>query len=426
MDQNSSTRRFALIYGLPFLLMAIGIAIWLWVPVPQKQITITTGADTGLYYRFAQQLALELKKEKIELKVQTSAGSLENLQRLQDHQAQLAIIQGGVGKSTDYPGIEALAAIFDEQVWVFYRPHSFKDKEGLTRLTQLKGRKIAMGMPGSGTRVLAEQLLSLNQIQNQEVQIIDRNAKDALHDLKNGHLDAAILVSGPQAPILMDYLKTPGLQVMSFEQADAYALRLPFLKKVTVPRGVIDLPADLPAKDLHILSTPAVLAIHPDLHPALITPIMRATEATLEHLDLLQKDGDFPSAQGFSWPHNADASYYLKTGPSFLHRHLPFWTVVWIERAIRLIVPLIAILIPLINIIPTLIRMRVDALTGAVYKQLRELELKALKESNYVWRDEWDQLQAKAMRLKVPKKFSANVYELRMYVDMIREKLEQR
>jgi hypothetical protein len=100
--------------------------------------------------------------------------------------------------------------------------------------------------------------------------------------------------------------------------------------------------------------------------------------------------------------------------------------VVWIERAIRLIVPLIAILIPLINIIPTLIRMRVDALTGAVYKQLRELELKALKDPNYVWRHEWDQLQAKAMRLKVPKKFSANVYELRMYVDMIREKLEQR
>jgi len=176
---------------------------------------------------------------------------------------------------------------------------------------------------------------------------------------------------------------------MSFEQADAYTVRLPFLKKVTVPRGVINLAEDLPRKDISILAAPAALAVSEDIHPALITPLMRAMDSTISQLGLLQKENDYPSENGFAWPHNDDAKHFLKNGASFLHRHLPFWSVVWVERAIRIILPLLAILIPLFNFLPKLIAMGVDAKTSAVYKKLRVLELAVAANPKKPWQEEW-------------------------------------
>jgi hypothetical protein len=210
---------------------------------------------------------------------------------------------------------------------------------------------------------------------------------------------------------------------MSFDQADAYAIRLPFLKRVTVPRGVINLAEDIPSKDLTILATPTALVVSDEIHPALITPLMRSSEAAIENLGLLQKEGEFPSATGFAWPHNEDAKHYLKTGPSFLHRHLPFWSVVWIDRAIRIGLPLLVILLPLFNYLPKLIQMRVESKTSAIYKRLRSLEMRFRQNRQLDWRKELDQIEEQALKIRVPQKFAVNIYELRMYIEMVRSKL---
>lgn len=242
-----------MLYVLPFLVIFfLGFLIWFLIPTPPKKITMTTGADNGLYYRFGQQLAKELLKEKISLEVLPSAGSLENIERLKQENANVhvGILQGGVGQVSENPNISALASVFDEQVWIFYRKAAFK--EGLTKMTQLKDKNISIGPQGSGTRDLGLKLLKLNQIDPQAdkstIQLKDFTASQSLKALHTKELDAVMLVSGPQAPIVLEYLRSPDLAVMNFDQADAYAVRLPFLKKVLVPRGVINLAEDLPKK----------------------------------------------------------------------------------------------------------------------------------------------------------------------------------
>jgi TRAP-type uncharacterized transport system substrate-binding protein len=417
-----------LLYVWPTLLVIlVGLLIWSLIPSPSSKLIITTGIDQGLYYKFGQQLSKELAKEGIQLEVLSSAGSVENIKRLNDPNAktQIALLQGGVGIPSEHSNLSALSSLFNEQVWVFYRKASFKIP--LTQLTALSQKRLSIGMPGSGTRALSQQLLHLNGIDldknTQGVIFKDLNAVDTLKALKANEVDVAILVSAPQAPIILQYLRTSELAVMSFDQADAYAIRLPFLKKVTVPRGVINLGEDIPSKDLTILATPTALVVSDDIHPALITPLMRSSEAAIENLGLLQKEGDYPSAHGFSWPHNEDAKHYLKTGPSFLHRHLPFWSVVWVDRAIRIILPLLVILIPLINYLPMLILMSVEAKTSAVYKKLRALELAVQTNSQTPWQDTLAQLQMHAMAMKVPRKYAVKVYELRMYIEMVRARL---
>ena len=420
------------LYLLPLLVvLLIGFLIWFLVPTPPKTMVISTGAENGLYYRFGQQLSKELSKEKITLEVLSSAGSTENLQRLGQKNnplsktVELSLLQGGLGEVSGHPQISALASVFDEQVWIFYRKAAFK--ESLTKITQLKSKTLSIGVQGSGTRDLGLQLLKLNQLDvdadKPALQLKEYTAAQSLQAMQAGELDAVMLVSAPQAPILLEYLRNPQLAIMDFEQADAYSIRLPFLKKVVVPRGVINLAEDLPRKDISILATPAALVVHEDIHPALITPLMRAMNASIQQMGLLQKESEYPSEYGFNWPHNEDAKHYLKTGPSFLHRHLPFWSVVWVDRTIRIILPLLVILIPLINYLPMLILMSVEAKTSAVYKKLRTLELAVAANPQKPWQEELNNLQKQALAMKVPRKYAVKVYELRMYLQMVGDRL---
>jgi TRAP transporter TAXI family solute receptor len=419
-----------MLYVLPvFIILFLGFLIWFLVPTPPKTIVMTTGAENGLYYRFGQQLAKELAKEKITLEVLPSAGSLENIERLNQPNSKIyvGILQGGVGQVSENPNISALASVFDEQVWIFYRKIAFK--EPLTKITQLENKSLSIGLPGSGTRDLGLKLLELNQMDVKSakpaIQLKEFTAAQSLKALNANELDAVMLVSGPQAPIVLEYLRNPNLAVMNFEQAEAYSVRLPFLKKVVVPRGVINLAEDLPRKDISILAAPAALVVREDIHPALITPLMRAMDASISQLGLLQKENDYPSENGFAWPHNDDAQHFLKNGASFLHRHLPFWSVVWVERAIRIILPLLVILIPLINYLPMLILMSVEAKTSAVYKKLRALEFAVAANPKKPWQEEWQALQKQALTMKVPKKYAVKVYELRMYIEMAGNRLAQ-
>jgi TRAP transporter TAXI family solute receptor len=134
-------------------------------PAPPSRIVITTGSDSGAYYQFANRYAAILARNGVTLEVKTSAGSLENLARLKSDEAQVGFVQGGVVEpkadqdEEDNSGLLSLGSMFYEPVWVFYRG----DKR-LERLTDLRGKRVAIGQEGSGVRQLAQQLLEANEI----------------------------------------------------------------------------------------------------------------------------------------------------------------------------------------------------------------------------------------------------------------------
>ena len=149
-----------LIVGIGFV-----VAFQFVEPAPPRTIVITTGGDSGAYYQFAQRYAAILARNGITLEIRTSAGSLENIARLKDDEAQVAFVQGGVVELPEDPdaeddsGLLSLGSVFYEPVWVFYRGNKQID-----RLTDLKGKRIAIGQEGSGVRQLAQKLLVANEI----------------------------------------------------------------------------------------------------------------------------------------------------------------------------------------------------------------------------------------------------------------------
>ena len=414
-----------------FLIVGIGfvIAFQFVQPAPPDRIVITTGSDAGAYYAYARRYAAILARNGITLEVRTSAGSLQNLERLENDEAQVGFVQGGVIERQGDPDDEdeesalvSLGSVFFEPVWVFYRGDRRFD-----RLTDLKGKRIAIGQEGSGVRQLAQQLLRANDI-NPGDHLMPLSGLKAAEELQQGRIDAAFIIAAENAPVVQVLLRSPGVKVMSFAQAEAYQRRFPFLTKLTLPQGVADLVRDYPPHDVTLLAPTANLIVRDDLHPALQSLLLQAASEVHGRAGFFQRAGEFPAYKDRLLPLSPEAARYFKSGPPFLQRYLPFWLAVLIDRLIVLLIPVFALLIPLLKVAPAIYSWRVRSKVFRCYGELKFLEedlkqrFDAAKLPEY--RSRLDVLDDEARGLKVPLAFTDLVYTLREHVNLVRQTLK--
>lgn len=416
--------------GIAFLgLVALLFAtLWVLVPPPPRSIELATGFPTGLYQQFGEKLQSELAEEGISLKLRTTGGTSDNLALLKDPHSgvDFAMVQGGVADLSKYPDFISIAGVFYEPVWVWYRESSFPSESGrLGLLSQLKGKRVSIGNEGSGTLSLASQLLSASGLSLSDIRAEKLKPLDALEKFKKGELDAVFLVSAAEAPVVKKFYETPGIRLMNFEQAEAYVHLFPFLSKVTVPRGVVSIAYDLPRQDIQVLAATATLVSKNDISPALVTLLLSSTYDILKTYSYLQKPGEFPSGTGLDFPLHVDAEIYLKDGPSFLYRHLPFWTAVWIARFAKIVIPLLVILIPLFTYIPAAKNLLLRLKLAQVYEELKVVERNAsnpdLKEKNL---KDLELIERRVGNIKVSMLDAKELYDLKGHVGEVRSRLK--
>ena len=413
-----------LIVGIGFV-----IAFQFVQPAPPKRIVITTGSDSGAYYAYAGRYANILARNGVTLEVRTSAGSLQNIERLENDEAQVGFVQGGVIEPKGDPDEEdtdsrllSLGSVFFEPVWVFYRGDRRFD-----RLTDLKGKRIAIGQEGSGVRQLAQQLLSANEIKPGD-HLLPLSGLKAAEELQQGRIDAAFIIAAENAPVVQVLLRSPGVKVMSFAQAEAYQRRFPFLTKLTLPQGVADLVRDYPPHDVTLLAPTANLVVRDDLHPALQSLLLQAATEVHGRAGFFQRAGEFPVYKDRLLPLSPEAARYFKSGPPFLQRYLPFWLAVLIDRLMVLLIPVFALMIPLLKVAPAIYSWRVRSKVFRCYGELKYLEedlkqrFDAAKLREY--RSRLEVLDDEARGLKVPLAFTDLVYTLREHVNLVRQTLK--
>jgi TRAP transporter TAXI family solute receptor len=415
--------------GAAFFILAALLfsTLWVLVPPPPRSIELATGFPTGLYQKFGERLQSELAEQGVSMKLRTTGGTGDNLALLSDQHSgvDFAMVQGGVADLSKYPGLVSIAGVFYEPVWVWYRESSFKNEGGrLSLLSQLKGKRVSIGNDGSGTLTLTSQLLKASGLSMNDFYAEKLKPLDALEKFKKNELDAVFIVSAAEAPILKNFYETPGIRLMSFEQADAYVRLFPFLSKVTVPRGVMSIAYDLPRQDIQVLAATATLVGKDDVSPALVTLLLGDTYDILKTYSYLQKPGEFPSGTGLDFPLHVDAEIYLKDGPSFLHRHLPFWTAVWIGRFAKIVIPLLVILIPLFTYIPAAKNFFLRLKLSRVYEELKVIEKNAsvpeLKEKNY---SDLADIERRVGNIRVSMLDAKELYDLKGHVGEVRGRL---
>ena len=417
-----------------FLIAGIGFAVaYQFVePAPPRHVVMTAGGESGAYYHFARRYAAILARDGITLEVLPSEGSLQNLDRLQKGEAQIGFIQGGVieqpadaeidGEPEDY-GLLSLGSMFYEPVWVFYRG------ETIDRLTDLQGKRIAIGQEGSGIRHLAQRLLDDNEVdfRNNTVPI---SGLDAAEELQQGRIDAAFIIAAEHAPVVQVLLRSPDVKLMSFSQSFAYERRYPFLTRLTMPKGVADLVRDFPPEDTRVLAPTASLVVSEDLHPALQNLLLQAARQVHGKPGFFQTANEFPAYMDGMLPLSSEAERFFKSGPPFLQRYLPFWLAVLVDRLFVLLLPVIALLIPLMRVAPALYSWRVRSKVFRCYGELKFLEDDLKNHFDRArlpeYRDRLDALDEEAAELHVPLGFTDLVYTLREHVNLVRHILDKK
>ena len=396
-------------------------------PAPPDWLVMTTGAPGGAYETFAKRYQEILARDGVELVLRPSSGALENLQRLTDDDAEVdaGFMQSGVGSAAGAPGLVSLGALYYEPLWIIYR-----GSKDLDRLSQLKGRRIAIGPEGSGTRTLALQLLGANDIALPQDTLVPLGLADALVEFRSGKLDAAFVIAGADSPALQEMLRLGNARVMSMSQAPAYTRLFPFLTAVTLPQGSLDLVRNIPARDTVLLSPTANLVAREDLHPALMTLLIQAAIEVHSRPGLFQRAGEFPAPVENDFPLSDEARRYYKSGPPFLQRYLPFWVADLVERLVVLIVPLIVVMIPVMRILPTLYTWRIKRRISRWYGELKllEAELDSSRAASELpgFLSRLDQIERLASKVRVPLAYADLLYNLRAHIYLVRAEIRER
>ncbi|MDY7538327.1 TAXI family TRAP transporter solute-binding subunit [Undibacterium sp. RTI2.1] len=427
-----SVRALLIAFGPMILavLLVCGVGYWLVDPAPPRTIDFATGQENSPYQRFAKQYADELAKNDITIRFQATQGSQENLKLISDpdSEIELGFVQSGSTNEADAldKGLVSLGSLFYEPIWIFYR-----GTKEISTLNQFKGKHINVGPDGTGVARLFKQILSVNGMEATDVHLSSLEDTPATVALLDGTIDVLVFSSASDSPLLQMLLQTPGIQLFDFAQAEAYTRRFPFLSHVVLPRGIVDLGKNIPAKDYHLISPTATLVAHESLHPALISLLLQAAHKIHGGAGWFQKQGEFPSDKYIEIPVAEQAEKFYKNGPPFLQRYLSFWLANFVERMWVVIVALGALILPLSKIIPPLYVWRIRSRVYRWYGQLMMVEQAidnvSPDQRQQVFSDQLkmlDEIEEKVNRISIPLSYAVELYGLRSHINFVRKRVE--
>ena len=271
----------------------------------------------------------------------------------------------------------SLGSLFYEPVWLFYREDAAQrllKSPALTSLAQLPGWRVNSGTDGSGVRLLVQQLLEANALDPGSLTLLKDETTPAVVAFLEGRIDAIVFVSAPESLMVQMLLRTPGVRLFDFAQAEAYARRFAFLSAVVLPRGIVDLARDLPPQDVHLIAPTAMMVARDSTHPALVQLLVQAAAQVHGGSGWFQRKGDFPNTRNTAIALSAEATRFYRDGLPWLQRYLPFWLANLVERMAVVLISIIAVLIPLSRVVPPLYQFRIRSRVFRWYGQLRKIE----------------------------------------------------
>jgi uncharacterized protein len=414
------------VFGLGLVLTFVGffVAYQFVEPAPPSTLRIATGGASGAYAQFGARYRDLLAAEGIALEVVHTAGSVENLGLLENSAkaVDVAFVQGGTAKAAKGTGLTALGSLYFEPFWVFSR-----QDVAVSDLRDLAGLRLAVGGEGSGTRAVALHLLEEVGIGPDQASLLPLGGGAAHRALNEGEVDALMTVASPLSKVVDGLLRDPGVTPMSFARGEALALRNRFLSSLRLPRGSIDLARDIPGDDLALVAPAATLVARADLHPALATLLLQVVERVHSSGGMFEEPDAFPSTRFVEFPVSDEARRFFSSGPPFLQRYLPFWAADLIDRLKVMLIPLLALLMPLAKLLPPVYQWRVRSRVFHWYRDLLEIESQARGTDDAATLDELRHrltaIEQEVQRVSVPLSHAEEAFNLRIHIALVRETL---
>lgn len=426
--QRALRRDLWLMLGPAVALVGLAFAVTFYFikPAPPKTLVIATPQDEGGFRYFARKYQEILARDGITLELRPTNGSVTSIGLLtqQDSGVDVAFVQSGTVDAEKAPGVVSLGSLSYVPLWVFYRGEPIHD------VRELKGRRISVGLEESGTRSLALKLLEANRADAAPTELVSLGRDEAIEQLKQGKLDAVFLVATADAPAIQRLAAVPGIRLLSFARADAYVRRYTYLSRHVLPRGVFDLAADVPEADVTLIAPTANLVARDTLHPALAYLLLRAASEVHEKAGMLDRKGEFPAPLEAGFPLSSEARRYYESGVPLLQRYLPFWAANLVDRLWVMLVPIIAVVVPLVRAVPAVLLWRVRSRIFRWYARLKEVELQLDENPGRELLEDMmrrlDEAEREVNRIPMPLSYSENLYFFREHIEVVRRRIARR
>lgn len=186
---------------------------------------MATGGTGGTYYPLGGSIA-EVWNDNVDglnVTVQATGASVENLRLLAGGEAQLAMAMNGPAQAAwngtgDFEGnainnIRAVGVIYPEVMQIIAPVDT-----GIKKVADLKGKRVSIGPVGSGTASAAITILeSFGLDPEKDIKQFQENFADAARKLKDGQLDAAFAVLAVPAGNVVDITTSKPVNIVDID-----------------------------------------------------------------------------------------------------------------------------------------------------------------------------------------------------------------
>jgi TRAP-type uncharacterized transport system substrate-binding protein len=426
------------------------------------KIVVATGS--AQYYELAESYRHDLERYGVQYEVTQDTEGFKTLKALLEPGPGInaGFVKGGLvgsmqgrlatekakGRYAEFSQLTSVGRLFYEPIWVFTRGDL-----PITSLRDLKDKKILTGTWESGTRRIALQLLKANGVDTSNARknpnLIRENLPADAAPLFDGRADAAILIEPADSALIQALLRVENIRLMDFSaEAEAYDNRFPAITRVVLRKGAVEFHPVLPSADITLLATSVALVVRKDMHPALVSLLTQAVvNNAKEGFDkagdpiLFHRAGLFPSPDDPEFQVSKESRGIYKSGelpillrnlaPLNANLGLPFSFTAFVNsyagQALLVLIPLIALIIPLSKALPVLYVWMVRRKLFYWYSKLKALE-KALdtrgaKFDVATHQEELERIDGAVRRIRVPLYFSSELYDLRLHIDLVRQRL---
>jgi len=256
------------------------------------RLVIGTASTGGTWYPLGGGVSKIVNKyiPDVEATAQPSGASIENIRAIGDKKMDLALVNPDAayfamkGEETfkakrPYPELRGVFSTYPIEQQIFVLADS-----PLKRIQDLKGKKIGVGAPGSGTEVMSRLVLAEYGITYKDITPQFLHHPETVSALKDRTVDAGITLLGTPAPALMEITTTHKIRFLDQDPQIGSRIveKYPFYYKNAIPAQTYK----GQDKDYHTLSYVGIMATHKDLPEKMIYDLVKAV---FEHIDELHQ-----------------------------------------------------------------------------------------------------------------------------------------
>lgn len=272
---------------LVLILIVIGIQHW-----PPSVLVILAGPTGGYFEKTALLLKKELKeKYNIDVLIKQREDTLNIIKDVNDPRSGVSV--GFVAqdiKANAYPNVTSLGSIVMQPLFIFAQADS-----NIGSLSELRGKRIALSPPNSGTRVIAEDVLNAYGINSLNSTFLPLNLVGSYDALVKNEADIGFFLLAAKTPLVSRMADNPYLELLGLADAQAVAARLGYPSAITLNRGMLGLSPATPPEPIGAVGLPVTIVANKSINSAHAVAIATVLKESFHDSDLVTPRGTFPS-----------------------------------------------------------------------------------------------------------------------------------